>query len=143
MRIFLIFIFMVLLFTAPLYALKPGGEEITGYSEEEIISTEIKEEIDQIEREKKEIMERVAPVRREKKKTLHPYVYTEEPPDIETTDKSIRFKGSRLTPSTPKVSEASAPRRTLVSKVLLNFVFFSILAIALFLSYFFIRPRSK
>jgi len=138
-RIFLIFMFLVLLFSTPLYALKPSEEEI----DEDIISIEIEDEIDDIEREKKEIMDKVAPIREEREKTLHPYVSSAEPTDTETTDKSIRFKGSRLSPSSPKVSEASAPRKTLVSKVLLNFVFFSILAIALFLSYFFIRPRSK
>jgi len=136
-RLFLIFILCFLLFGAPAYGLRLL-EDIGGDEKEDTLPPEIEEELLEIEREKEALIKDVSPLREKRKTTLQPFVHEAAPLDLESTGRSP-YPVERIVPST--VKKAPVQAENLRSKPLLNFIFFSVMAIVFFAAYFFIHPN--
>lgn len=154
-RIFFVFTLILLLFNLPSYALNPSSREgIDAFGDDEIVSSEIEEQKEEIKREKKRLIEDVLPSREERKKNLRPFVYEAEGTtpeilerfslDVETMPAHHGVKG--LVPVASDIEAPSvdqAPDQCLASKFLPNLIFFSVIIIAFLATYFFIHPKSK
>ncbi|MBU4312683.1 MAG: hypothetical protein KJ706_08205 [Candidatus Omnitrophica bacterium] len=132
-RFFLIFILCFLLFGASAYGLRPL-EDIGETGKEDALSPEIEEEIAEIEREKEALMKDVSPLREERENTLRPFVYESAPLDVESP-RPVKNIVSPTVEKTPTQAE------NLTSKPLPNLIFFSLIVIAFFSAYFFLRPK--
>lgn len=132
-RFFLIFILCFLLFGALAYGLRPF-EDIGGAGKEDALSPEIEEEIAEVEREKEALMKNVSPLREERENTLRPFVYESAPLDVESPRPAKNIV-------LPTVEKTPAQAESLASRPLPNHIFFSLIVIACFSAYFFLRPK--
>ena len=125
MRIFLIFILIFLMYTAPIYGIRPLNDS-------------------EIDKEKEKIAENMIPIREERENKLHPFVQLVSNRDsssasIDNTNEPFRYRLKENVISQPKNNTYnSEPNRSAI-----NFLFLFLVAFAFLLSYFFIRPKSK
>jgi len=153
-RIFLISILAFLLFSGPVYALRPSSTEDIDTLTEEAISSEAKEDIEQIKREKDALSESAVPIREERKRNLHPFVYkieetekdvSEEPSsDAKTVPARYVVKGFTPAVSRSDLSEPGpASGQGIASRPIANLIFFTVIGMAFLAGHFLIRPKSK
>ncbi len=132
-RLFLIFILCFLLFGASAYGLRPF-EDMGETKREDALPPEIEEAIAEIEREKQALMKDISPLRDERENTLRPFVYESAPLDVESP-RPVKHLALSTVEKTPAQAES------LTSRPLPNRIFFSLIVIACFSAYFFLRPK--
>lgn len=144
-----IFIFCFLLFSGPVYALRPSStDEIEEIGKEEtMLPGEVERQAEVIKQEKKKLMEDAAPLREERSRNLRPFVSSVSSAAEAAPALPYAVKGFIPAASNREVLRERQPAgqggQGLVSKPVPNLIFFSVIIIAFLGVYYFIRPRPK
>jgi hypothetical protein len=141
MRIFLIFIAILLLFNIPLYGLMSSSTEGMDAFGEKESSLEMDKQIEEIRKEKKDLIEEVMPLREERRKTLHPFVHSALSSEAIDTSVQSTAKGFIPFQSKSKIARVDFVSQNFFLKPALNLIFFSIIAAMFLAAYFFIKPK--
>jgi len=138
-RLFLIFVLCSLLFGAPAYGVRPL-DDMEQAGEEDTLPPEIREEIEEFEKEKEALMRDISHLREGRKATLKPLVYEEAPLDTEP-EPVYHYPIKSIAQSRDK--KVSSQKEKTTSKPFPNLIFLSIIAIVCLTGYFFIRPKPE